>query len=358
MFSLDEATFRRAFEAAVRAVSAPDSEQPASVRPDGRGHQLALCLWPQNTVRGCLDAYLHVVAPKLAHATLGDYQDRADWLARVLGDSTPLKQVTYQTIERMIASHGPPRLKLVTLRKRIRMFRAALLLQYDRSNVEKVWRMPRQLHDDGQRGQDFYTVSEYQRFREQVPEGRYRRFFDLGFWTGHHSHDVRRTARAMLDPRHVWKDGAGEALATGAYVRRNHKNRRCVETLFPMEPEFQVIVTGWLADHPEWSDRSSIIGKIFGVSKAAKQAADRSGLHYVTPNRGLRRSFATMLASRGYDSEYVRQAMAHEGRVVIQREDENSSPRVHTHRPTMDTAHYLRPSTELLTGAIKRARSL
>lgn len=332
------------------------------VRPAGRGSQLDLCLWPQTTVRGCLDAYLHVVCAKLANATLGDYQDRADWICRALGEATPLSRVTYQDVEAMVKRYGPSGagLKLVTLRKRIRMFRAALGLQLDRGNIDRLWKMPRQLHDDGQRGQDFYTVAEFGRFIAEVPDGRYRRFFQLGFWTGHHSYDVKRVSRGTLDPEYAWRDETGAQIRAGAYRRRNHKNRRCVEVWFPMEPEFRSISAEWLSDHSEWSDRSAIVGKVAGVSKAAKQAADKAGLHYVTPNRGLRRSFATMLASRGYDTEYIRQAMAHEGRVWVQRENESghgtqASPRAETGRPTTDTAHYMRPSSEFLVNAIRRA---
>jgi hypothetical protein len=335
----------------------PSTLDEPRTRPEGRGSQLDLCLWPETTVRGCLDAYLHVVCGKLARATLGDYQDRADWICRVLGESTPLDRVSYQDIEALVKRHGPSGtgLKLVTLRKRIRMFRAALSLQLDRGNIERLWKMPRQLTDDGQRGQDFYTVAEYAKFRQEVPEGRYRRFFDLGFWTGHHAYDVKRFTRAMLDPDYAWRDEQGEQIRAGAYLRQNHKNRRAVEIWFPAEPEFRGIVSEWILSNPQWGERSVVVGRIAGVSKVAHQAAERAGLHYVTPNRGLRRSFATMLASRGYDHEYIRQAMAHEGRIWTERESAQASPKVHTARPTTDTAHYCRPSSEFLINGIRRS---
>jgi hypothetical protein len=44
--------------------------------------------------------------------------------------------------------------------------------------------------------------------------------------------------------------------------------------------------------------------------------------------------------------------MAHEGRMVVSRE---GNGKARTERPTMDTSHYMRPSSELLVNAIKRA---
>lgn len=324
--------------------------------------QLVLPLFPETCVRGCIDAYLDTVADKLASATLGDYRARQDWLCRVFGDGTPIAAVTYVDVERVVKAHGPrttSNLKLVTLRKRIRLLRAALWLQLDRGNIEKLWKMPRQLGDDGERGGTVYTVAEYSRLREGFTEGPQRRIFDLSFWTGMHTHDLVRTTRGMLNPDHEWRDETGQVVGRGAYLRRNHKNRRCVDIWFPMEPELRELAAGWLRDNA-WGD-DDLVAHVRGLETGTKvlcrlmrKACRLAELPYGEPNRAMRRSFATMIGDRHHDDpEHLRLAMAHEGRMTISREDGRTTTA--THRPTMDTAHYLRPSGERLANAVKRA---
>jgi hypothetical protein len=52
----------------------PTTLDEPHARPEGRGRQLDLCLWPETTVRGCLDAYLHVVVGK--REACGGYRGR------------------------------------------------------------------------------------------------------------------------------------------------------------------------------------------------------------------------------------------------------------------------------------------
>lgn len=308
--------------------------------------QLDLPLWSTGTLRGALQMYLVAVAEKIAEATAKDYQDRADWLCSVFGSSTPLEQVTFARMEKAVKDHGPKGrgLMMVTLRKRLRMLRAALTYAHDHGLIARVPRLPPQLHDDGKRGTDFYIVEEFQRFREHVPEGAYRRFFDMGFWTGHHAYDIRRSQRQWLDPDYTWTDDGGKPVGRGRYWRENHKNKRCQGTWLPMEREFRELALGWLETNPQWSDGSSIVGRLW-VSKVAHVAVAASGLHYVSPNLGMRRSFATMLASRDWPPEYIRQALGHEGEAWI--EKQHRGPVVHTSRPTTATSHYLRPSPDM-----------
>lgn len=309
--------------------------------------QLELSLWPCGTLRGALTTYLAAVADKIANATVRDYQDRADWLCMKLGDTAPLEQVTFKRLEKLVKDEGPKGrgLMMVTLRKRLRTLRAALLYAADHGMLEhaRVPRLPPQLHDDGKRGQGFYTVEEYQRFREQVPEGAYRRFFDLGFWTGHHSLDIRRATRQWLDPDYPWLSDEGKILRVGRYWRENHKNKRCEGSWFAMEPEFARITRGWVEQNPQWTDTSTIVGRLW-VSKVAHQAAAAAGLHHVTANLGMRRSFATMLVSRGWTPEHIRQALGHEGEVQVR--TGQHGPQVHTARPTMASSHYMRNSPD------------
>lgn len=312
--------------------------------------QLSLCLWPPDTLRGALQAYLLVVAEKIAAATQRDYADRADWLCLVLGNSAPLRTVTFARVERVVKDYGPRGhgLMMVTLRKRLRLLRAALAYAADHGHIThaEIPRLPPQLHDDGRRGTGFYTVEEYARFRQHVPEGAYRRFFDLCFWTGHHSFDVRRYQRKWLDPDYLWTGDDGKVWHRGRYWRENHKNRRCLGVWLPMEPEFRELASFWMDTNPQWCESTMVVGRIW-VSKVVRQAAADAGLHYVTPNLGMRRSFATMLASREWPPEYIRQALGHEGEAWIEKGKNPVSPVVHTARPTMATSHYLRPSPDM-----------
>lgn len=309
--------------------------------------QLILSLWPQDCLRGCLQAYLAAVVEKIADATAKDYQDRIDWLCLMLGNSTPIRDITFGRLEALVKEMGPKGrgLMMVTLRKRLRLLRSALIYAQDHGLIDKVPRLPPQLHDDGRRGQDFYTVDEYVAFRSHVPDGAFRRFFDLGFWTGHHAFDIRRATRQWLDPEYPWLDDGGKIIRHGRYWRENHKNKRCKASWLAAEPELRILMAQWLDQNPGWQDGTAIVGRTW-VNQAARKAAAEAGLHYVTPNLGMRRSFATMLVSRGWPTEYVRQALGHEGESWV--EQQKRGPVVHTSRPTTASSHYMRNSPDAI----------
>lgn len=310
--------------------------------------QLELALWPRGTLRRALCDYIAAVVHKIAPATLIDYQQRADWLCLQFGNARNLRELDFAALEWLVKEHGPRGrgLMMVTLRKRLRTLRAALTYAHDHGLVDRVPRLPPQLYDDGNRGQDFYTVEEFGRFSAAVPDGPGRRFYEIGFWTGHHSLDVRRYLRQWLDPGYVWTSDDGAVLGYGRYWRVNHKNRRCEGTWLAMEPEFRALATRWLEENPSWQDKTRIVGRVWPKATAAR-AASVAGLHYVRPSLGMRRSFATMLASRDYPPEYIRQALGHEGEAWIERQ-RGTAPRVHTSRPTTATAHYIRTSPDLV----------
>lgn len=329
----------------------------------GLGMQLELCLWSPRSLRGTLIAYLAAVSKKIADATAIDYQDRADWLCKVFGNATPIDEITFLHIERVTRDYGPGgrigTLKWVTLRKRLRMLRAAFGYAADRGLMmhAQIPRLPPQLCDDGERGATFYTPEEFERFIAEVPSERARRYFQIGFWTGHHTHDIRSMLRWMVDPDYEWIGLNGEVLARGRYWRRNHKNKRCEPAWVPMEPEFRTLVLAWIAANPRWGDNDRLTGpgRCWGMCKTARLAASRAGLEYVTPNLGMRRSFATMLASRYPDMpEYLRQLMGHEGEMVIRKAERGHA--ASTNRPSMLTSHYLRASKDLMLAAVAARR--
>jgi integrase len=162
----------------------------------------------------------------------------------------------------------------------------------------------------------------------------------------------------------VWRDDGGEEIGVGRYWRRNHKNKHCEPCWFPMEPEFRTIVLRWISANPVWRDCSAITGKIWGLSKAMENAAERAGLHRLPANLGLRRSFATMLASRGYAHEYIRQAMGHEGQVLVSPHFKHASAPggdsrsgiVAVARPTILDRHYMRASPDMFRRSLKGRR--
>lgn len=318
--------------------------------------QLELQLWPEWTLRGCLTDYLTAIAGRITAATMTDYQDRAAWLCGVLGEGTRINGLPFKRMERLVKDWGPDGkgLLLVTIRRRLRTLRAALLYAADRDLLThmQVFRMPPQLFDDGRRREAFHTVEQFTRFREFLHE-RAQRTADLLFWTGHHISDVRRMRRWMLDPDFVWKDDQGRELARGRYWRVNTKNRRCQPAWFPMEPELRALAIGWLAQHHGWKHDSTVAGRVWSLHRAFAAAADRAQLPRVAPI-DLRRSYASMLASRFPEvPDYIRMALGHECPAVVT----PGEALVRTaKRPTTATAHYLRPTGDMLRATVKRRR--
>jgi integrase len=164
--------------------------------------------------------------------------------------------------------------------------------------------------------------------------------------------DLRTMKVGMLEPDYIWRDDAGAEIGRGRYWRRNHKNRRCVPSWFPMEPEFRALVLGWFEENPRWHADVLVVGPIWVASKVAARAAALAGLEYVSPNLGMRRSFATMLASRGHPNEYIRQALGHEGEAYV--DHRGAAPVVRTTRPSMASSHYIRSSADMMRAAVSR----
>jgi integrase len=311
---------------------------------------MPLPFWGRGTLKEALDAYLAEIVDDLAEMTVRDYQDRARWLLQQFGELTHLREVTFERLHEVLRKEGPrgEGLRGVTIKKRFVHLLAAMKFAAARGILrrDEIPQMPK-IRNDGVAGARVLDLAEYKVLRMAL-QGRHRIFADLCFWTGHHTRDICHTLRWMLDPDFTWADDAGNVLARGRYWRRNHKNPACQETWFPMEPEFVEVSREMLAGdgHPQ----QKILGHVWGLSKAFAAACDRAEIPRVKPNQDLRRSFASMLSSRGYGSEYIRQAQGHEGSGEFSADGRY----LRTLKPTVDTRHYLRVTNDLLVNELKR----
>ena len=156
--------------------------------------------------------------------------------------------------------------------------------------------------------------------------------------------------RNMLDPEYQWADDDGSVLRVGRYLRKNHKNKHCEPAWLPMEKEFREVSIE-LLNEPGSPD-SLVLGHVWSLSKALTAACDRCAIARVKPNQDLRRSFASMLAARGYSAEYIRQAQGHEGAAQF----DDAGTFQGAAKPSMDTRHYLRLTRDLILNELRKTR--
>jgi hypothetical protein len=312
-------------------------------------YQMELQFWPRGTLKEALSAYKRMKAPHLAEETLRDYGEKENWLLGVFGESCPIDSIGLEELESALAKEGPMGRGMmgVTIKKRFWHLRAAIKYAAGRKIIKRdeVPDLPF-IKNDGRPGQRALGVAEFNRLRLAMC-GRFRTYADLAMWTGHHSTDIWTFARWMLDPLYEWKDDDGNVIARGRFWRRNHKYPSCKPCWIPMEEELQKAATEILAE--PGSTESLILGRVWGLSKAFNSASDRCEMPRVCPSRDLRRSFASMLAARGYTESYIRIAQGHAGSPEFAIDGTFIGAR----RPTVDTRHYIRPTNEMMVNAIK-----
>lgn len=304
--------------------------------------QLLLPLDPPTALHRVLADYLNRHAPDLAEGTVADYQERARWLLRELGENTPIETLNYAALERL-ADRCSGVIRNVTIKKRIEFLRWCIRYAHKRGLVPGVPECPK-LRNDGQVKRDIHTVGQWETFRQHLPAGRFRKIYDLGFWTLQHMPDVFSMERWMIDADRVVTDERGNELARGAFWRRNQKYRRCIDCWIPMQPELRLIVPELLEDVGPARD-ALVVGRVWNLKRTLDMAADRAvaaGLDVtrITPT-GLRRSGASMLTGRGWPLEAVRIALGHAssgGRIIGG--DERA-------RPTTAERHYMLPTPGL-----------
>jgi len=311
--------------------------------------QLELAWYPPGCVRAVLADYLAMRADGITAETRDeDYRWRVAWLLDVLGEITPAAEVDYNRLERA-ARRDRGVLRDVTIRRRLSFWLAAVRYAGQRGLLPKdaIPEMPPWLRDDGRRGTDFYTMAQFAEFRLALPPGRFRRFAELGFWTGMHTVDICATAREHLDPGHVY-DGTERR---GRWLRRNHKNLRVrgrqsrVEPCWvPAEPELSELAAEWLSERGE--PTALVVGKLNNLRRTFHEAAARVGLPPIRPNLGLRASHASLLLSRGYSYEYVRIVLGHVGEVQAHQVGDHLRLSAVKHSTTL--SHYMRPSPDVL----------
>lgn len=307
--------------------------------------QLELSWFAPGSVRGVLMDYLAMRSETVTGETRErDYEVQVNWLMEIFGEGFPAESVTFAVLEK--AARGARGvLRDVTIRRRFRFWRAAAKYAAQRGVLpwSAIPTLPPWLKNDGVRCEDYYTPAQFAGFRMALPPDRFRRYADLGMWTGLHTHDLIRTQRWMLQPDHIF-EGADQR---GRWWRRNHKNKRSVDAWIPMEPELRDLAIEWMRQPGEPKD--FIVGSVSNLRRYFHIAAMRAEVPVIRPNLGLRASHATLLLARGYSYEYVRLVLGHEGETrSVSRADGESDPRPFTARPSVLSRHYLRSSPETL----------
>jgi len=299
--------------------------------------QLELSLWRETSMRAVIDAYVARKSDDLAAGTLVDYQERAKWLYRELGESTSVETITYAVLERL-ADRCRGVIRNVTIAKRINLLLWAMRYARKRGLIASVPECP-YLRNDGEVRTGLHTVEQWERFRLHVAAGRFRKLYDLAFWTGQHMPDVMTMQRWMLAPDR--EDFPGQA---GSFWRRNQKFRRCIPGWMPMQPEMRLLVMELLEDVGPAPD-ALLVGRAWNLKRTWDMAADRAAaagddLPRVTPT-DLRRSCASLLTARGWSLQAVRIFLGHataDGRIMGGRGEA---------RPTIAERHYLCPTPAL-----------
>jgi integrase len=303
--------------------------------------QLDLPLWPPTCLRSVVGDYLARHSEFLTAGTLDDYRQRARWVLDELGELTTAEAITFSRLE-ALADRTRGVLRNVTVRKRIDFLRWCLAYAHDRGLAPPPPRCPK-LRNDGQVRTGHHTVDQWQTFRQHVARGRFRKLYDLAFWTGQHMPDLMSMTRGMLAPERQEVNGKGELLHRGYFWRRNQKYRRCVPGWMPLQSEALLLVTELLEDVGPGDD-ALLVGKVWNTKRTWDMAADRvaatSDVPRVTPT-DLRRSCASMLTARGWELQAVRIFLGHatdDGRVMGGKSER---------RPSIAERHYIVATPEL-----------
>lgn len=307
--------------------------------------QLELHFLGSLSLRAALDDYFARNTEGLAEATVQEYKERAGWLLRELGEGARIDRIDYDVLDSIVRRYSAT-LAHVTIKRRLVFLRAVLKFAQTRGLIEKVPALPK-LRDDSSPRTVIHTVEQWGIFRSYLPPGPFRRIYDLGFWTGHHTSDLFTMTRSMLDRDRPFFDESGREIWRGGFLRRNHKNRRCQPAWMNMQPELRLLVPELLADSGKVD--GLITGSLWNVRRTFHMAADRATSDGLSVPRcspiDLRRSCASMLVGRGYPPEYVRQLLGHAG-------EDSWTQGGRTTRPTTASRHYMQMTPALMSRGI------
>jgi hypothetical protein len=310
--------------------------------------QLDLCLWAKGSVQEVLASYFRSLQG-LSENTVSDYRTREGWLMRVLGPASKVENIGIEALERIARMHGPDgdgSLMYVTIGKRFDYFKAACTYAAARKAIRKddVPEVPK-LPDDGRRLQRALTVAEYKELRLALVD-RFRCFLDVGFGSGLHSCDIFQLTRGMVDPSYVWRDEDGSELWRGRVWRVNSKTPDCVPAWIPMEIELREIASKWKPASPD----ELVTGHLWALKKNFDAACDKIGIERCTPNRDVRRSYASMMAARGYGLEAIRHFLGHLGPPTF----DDAGKYQRAGKSSVATQHYLRGTDDLIRAELRR----
>lgn len=304
--------------------------------------QLSLQLFGADRLRPAVEDYLATQCYEIAEATVGDYGERARWLYGVLGEWRELRDITYPALVRVIRVHGPDGrgLKYVTLKKRLVFLRAVIEHAHNMGLCPPPPKLPR-LPDDGNRGKIVHTRAQFAAFRMTLaPGGKHRTLAELAYWTGMHTYDLFRMTRADLSLSFDWNVEGH----IGAFMRKNHKNKHCEPTWFPLEAEALPVMRDILERTRPGPD-ALLLGRVWNIGKTFAKACDRAEVPRISPIR-LRASMGSRLLADGYPHEYVRLALGHIGEV---KSDGRAAP------STTLSKHYACMSADVIRMAPKSA---
>jgi len=317
--------------------------------------QLDLPLWPRGTLGEALLAFkaMKLRMAGIEASTLRDYEEYFNWITGYFGAACQLRDITFERLER-VYHLAHQHLRGVTILKRFKHFLAAARYAADRRVIarDEVPALP-PIPNDGRPGERALELNEFRQLRLAL-DGKFRSFADIVFWCGLHSKDVWSLKYSDLDPDFEWKDESGATIWRGRYLRRNHKTGKSPAgkpAWLPMEPEFREAAQGMLAEG--WSSECLVVGRLSRVlHKWFDVAADRCGIPRVQPDRDLRRSFASMLAARGYSERYIQFAQGHAGRPRFE-----GGVFAGSFPPTVDDRHYVRLTDDFLIAELQLRRA-
>jgi integrase len=315
------------------------------------GLQLTLPFWQRGTLKEALDSYRRMKMRYLAEGTLKSYFEDESWLIKRLGESTLLAHITMETLEEVWEDEqkNPKGAMGVTVRRKFFHLRAACDYAVKRKVIPRD-AMPDMpfVPNDSRPGQRVVGLAEFQKLCTAL-RGRALDFALLSYWTGHRAADVHEMRRAHLEPDYQWVNEHGEVVALGRFWRVSSKTNRktgrvAVEPAWIiMEKECRDVAKRLLGERHGCPD-DPILGRVWGLAQSFGSACDRLGMPRISPSRDLRRSFASMLAARGYDTVYIQMALGHVGAAEFYMMGEYRK----TKAPTVADRHYIRSTHEMM----------